>query len=37
MANKEKLKRIIELQEANIILCSETCTTSKIEDAEITL
>ena len=37
MANKEVLERIIELHEANIILCSETCTATNIEDAEISI
>ena len=37
VANKEELERIIELQEASIVLCSETCTTSNIEDAEISI
>ena len=37
MANKEELERLIELQEANIVLRSETCTTSNIENAEISI
>ena len=37
VAIKEELERIIELQEPNIVLCSETCTTTNIEDAEISI
>ena len=37
MANKEDLERVIELQEANIILCLEICTTFNVEYAEISI